>query len=71
MNTVNMESNVVSSRSGVPALSEARIAPAVAAATAFLIFVVIASQTANPLTFLVGMTPMAWVAIEGAWRLFR
>jgi hypothetical protein len=71
MNTVNMGSDVVNSRAGSPALSEARIAPAVAAATAFLLFVAVASQTANPLAFLVGMTPIAWVAIEGAWRLFR
>lgn len=71
MHTVNMGSDVVNTRSAAPALSGTRIAPAVAAATTFLLFVVVASQTANPLAFLVGMTPIAWIAIEGAWRLFR
>jgi hypothetical protein len=71
MATIQIESDLVGAQPSAPALSNARLVPAAAAAIAFLLFVVLVAQTANPLAFFVGMAPIAWIAIEGVWHLFR
>ena len=71
MNTVQMESDIVSGRSAAHAFSGTQVVPAVGAVVVFLLFVFAVAQTANPLAYLVGMSPIAWIAIEGVWRLLR
>jgi hypothetical protein len=68
---MQVESGLVGAQSTGPALSGARTVPAVAAAITFLLFVFLVAQTANPLAYFVGMAPVAWIAIEGVWHLFR
>ena len=71
MNTVHMGTDIVGARSAAQVFSGAQLVPGVAAGIVLALFVFGAAQTANPLAYLVGMAPIAWVAVEGVWRLFR
>ena len=71
MNTIHMGTDIVSEHSTAQAVSGAQVVPAVAAALTFALFVFAVAQTANPLAYLIGMSPIAWIGIEGVWRLFR
>lgn len=71
MNTVRMGTEIMGARSAAQAFSGAQLVPGIAAGVVFALYVFGAAQTANPLAYLVGMAPIAWVAIEGVWRLFR
>jgi hypothetical protein len=71
MNTARMGTGIVGGHSTAHAFSKAQVVSGAAAASVFLLFVFAATQTANPLAHLVGMSPIAWIAIEGVWRLFR
>lgn len=71
MNTVHMRAEVVSGRAAESVMTGAQLVPGVAAGLTFALFVFVAAQAANPLAYFVGMAPIAWVAIEGVWRLFR
>jgi hypothetical protein len=70
MNTV-MGTEIVSGRTVPSAFFGAQVVSGVAAAIVLALFVVGVSQTASPLAYLVGMSPIAWIAVEGVWRLFR
>jgi len=71
MNTTHMGTELIGGRTVPSALLGTQGASGVAAAIVFALFAVGVSQTANPLAYLVGMAPIAWIAIEGVWRLFR
>lgn len=71
MNTVHMGTDIVSARTAANVFSGAQLVPGIAAGLVFALYIFGAAQTANSFAYLVGMTPIAWVAIEGVWRLFR
>jgi len=70
MNTV-MRTEIVGGRTVPSAFFGSQVISGVASAIVFALFVVGVSQTASPLAYLVGMSPIAWIAVEGVWRLFR
>ncbi|MDH4188688.1 MAG: hypothetical protein OEW21_00590 [Betaproteobacteria bacterium] len=61
----NAANNAAGASAGLP------LAPIIATGVVALIAVSVIAQSADPVAFLVGMTPIVWIAIEAAWRLFR